>query len=67
MAITNYLVADGEILVFTVRMETISRQIDDCGCGQKQEHKPYPDNWVDYERDCSNFKDGWRCVCPGKC
>ena len=45
-----------------------SRTIDDCGCGQKQANKPQPDNWMDYEgEDCSGFKDGWRCVCPGPC
>jgi hypothetical protein len=45
-----------------------SRKIDDCGCGQPDALKPKPDNWMDFEgEDCSDFKDGWRCVCPGPC
>ena len=45
-----------------------SRKIDDCGCGQRQENKPNPDNWMDFEAEsCLGFKDGWRCVCAGSC
>jgi RHS repeat-associated protein len=47
---------------------TIPRKIDDCGCGQHAGNLPVPNNWMDYEgTDCSDFKDGWRCVCPGSC
>lgn len=45
-----------------------TRCINDCGCGQKAGNKPQADNWMDIEigGSCSRFKDGWRCVCPGK-
>ena len=47
---------------------TVCRKIDDCGCGPKRKNKPSPDNWIDWQTDnCSNFKDGWRCVCSGPC
>ena len=48
----------------------VTRKIDDCGCGQKVENKPNPDNWIDYQTapgGCGDFKDTWRCTCPGKC
>jgi hypothetical protein len=46
----------------------ITRKIDDCGCGQRIENKPSPDDWMDWEGpDCKGVDDGWRCVCPGPC